>query len=521
MLSDALEPNIMEPELKMHTTNSKKTAAVFACAALLVMAGCDSLLEVDLPSAVTESALDDPSTAALQVNSVAASFECAYSSFAATASGNEDNFQRYVGVAGGYAQYPATPNGGSCDGDAYSTEWVNPFLTAMGQGFQTWANINSYAIADKDRLLAKLALYEALTIGVFGEYFCEFAINAGPLLTFSQTLDVAEGWADSALAKIDAAVGAGGTFPINTQQGTVTDDLRQTVLGLRSRLRWANGDLAGAVVDAAAVTDGHMAWVLREEGEDRRNMVSSYQGNGGGVQAAGFLQGAINIISPTILKGISELGSHPVTMVPWPSPLKFTGYIDLAIETATGRAISDNADALTLADAGTEMDTRVTHAIGDTGGGQDYIITKYTGLADDIPMINWREMRLIEAQEAGPSAAGVDFVNRVRAGDNLPLVAGAYRTLVEGDADRYDDMILEERRRALWLEARYWSTKILNNEKLWFPRQVGEWITPISTSALGGAVRMLMPSAEYDINPNLSPADRGTGCPPGQAPVGF
>jgi hypothetical protein len=264
-----------------------------------------------------------------------------------------------------------------------------------------------------------------------------------------------------------------------------------------------------------------MAWILREEGEDRRNMVSSYQGNGGGIQAAGFLQGQIHIISPTIQTGISELGSHPVTMVPWPDPLPFTGYIDLAIETATGRAIDDSGNPLTLADAGTEKDTRVQHAIGDTGSGPDYIIQKYLGLADDIPMINWREMRLIQAQAAGASSAGVDFVNQVRTFDGLPLVQGAYRTLVEGDADRYDDLVIEERRRALWLEARFWSTKILNNEKLWFPRQLGEWITTGYTSALGGAVRVLMPTAEYEINPNLTLDDRATGCPVGQRPVGF
>jgi len=518
MECDSREPMDLEQELIMHRTRSTNTVAALSCAALLVMAGCDSLLEVSLPSAVTEDALNNPATAALQVNSVAASVECAYSSFAATASGNEDNFQRTVGVAGGYAQYPATPGGGSCDGDAYSTEWVNPFLTAMGQGFQTWANIQGYAIANKPQLLAKLALYQSLTLDVFGEFFCEFAINAGPLLTFSQTLDVAEGWADSALAQIAAA---GGTFAINTQQGTVTSDIQQTVLGLRSRIRWANGDLVGAATDAAAVSDGHMAWILREEGEDRRNMVSSYQGNGGGIQAAGFLQGQINIISPTIQTGISELGSHPVTGVPWPNPLPFTGYIDLAIETATGRAIDDSGNPLTLADAGTEKDTRVQHAIGDTGSGPDYIIQKYLGLADDIPMINWREMRLIQAQAAGAGSAGVDFVNQVRTFDGLPLVQGVYRTLVEADADRFDDLVIEERRRALWLEARYWSTKILNNEKLWFPRQLGEWITTGYTSALGGAVRVLMPSAEYDINRNFTLDDRATGCPAGQRPVGF
>ena len=506
----------------MYGPGGRTAAAVaLACAALVVMTGCDTLLDVDLPDAVTESALDDPGTAALQVNSVAASFECGYSSFAATASGNEDNFQRYVGVAGGYAQYPPVPGGGSCDGDSYSTEWINPFLTARGQGYASWANIQSYSIANKAQLLAKLALYNAAVMDVFGEFFCEFAIDGGLLMTPTQVLAVAEGWADSALAQINAVAGAGGTFAITTLQGTVTSDVRQTVLGLRSRIRWADGDLVGAAADASAVLDGHMAWVLREEGEDRRNQVSSHQGNGGGTQAAGFLQGPVVLKTASNAYGISELGSHPVTGVPWPNPVPFTGYIDLAIETATGRAVSDAGNALTLADAGTEMDTRVQHAIGDTGGGPDYVIAKYDDLSDDIPLINWREMRLIEAEAAGASSAGVDLVNRVRAGDGLPLVQGAYRTLVEGDADRYDDMIIEEKRRALWLEARFWSHKILNNEKLWFPRALGEWVNPIATNSLFGAVRMLMPTSEYSINTNLTLADRATGCPLGERPVGF
>jgi hypothetical protein len=99
------------------------------------------------------------------------------------------------------------------------------------------------------------------------------------------------------------------------------------------------------------------------------------------------------------------------------------------------------------------------------------------------------------------------------------LVAGAYRTLVEGDADRFDDLIIEERRRALWLEARFWSTKIQKNEKLWFPRRVGEWINT-SSYELNGGVRMLMPESEYQINPNFGGlAARGTGCAPGERPV--
>ena len=49
---------------------------------VVVLSGCDELLEVELPDAVTSDALNDPSTASVQVNSVMASVECGYSSFA-------------------------------------------------------------------------------------------------------------------------------------------------------------------------------------------------------------------------------------------------------------------------------------------------------------------------------------------------------------------------------------------------------------------------------------------------------
>ena len=41
-----------------------------------------------------------------------ANVECAYSSFAATAAGMEDNFQMVSGVGGNDSQYDPTPTGG-------------------------------------------------------------------------------------------------------------------------------------------------------------------------------------------------------------------------------------------------------------------------------------------------------------------------------------------------------------------------------------------------------------------------
>jgi hypothetical protein len=93
-----------------------------------------------------------------------------------------------------------------------------------------------------------------------------------------------------------------------------------------------------------------------------------------------------------------------------------------------------------------------------------------------------------------------------------------------GSAARYRDAIIEERRRALFEEGRFWSTKILNNDILWFPRAVGS-ITNQSTYTFGGGVRQLMTNDEYQINLNLANSGalalRGTGCTPFQAPVGI
>jgi hypothetical protein len=481
------------------------------------MAGCDDLLEVELVDAVTEEDLEGSSTAAVLVNSVMANVECGYSSFAIDAAGFEDNFQRASGVAGVYSEYRDTPGGGECDTDAYSTEWIDAFLTARGQGYDTYDNLSAWTdaeVGNRQRLMATVALYEAVTLEIAGEFLCEFAVDGGPLLTPGQTLDLAEGWVDTALARINDA---GGDFPINVLQGSITTSAEQMAYGLRARIRYANGDMAGAATDAAMVSDGYMAWVLREDGEVRRNMVSSMQGGGGGVQAAGFLQGPIKLKTASDAYGITSLGSHP-NGTPWPNPVPFTGYIDLAID-AEGRAVDDSGYPLTLATAGTTADTRVEHAIGNTAGGQDNIIQKYDDLSDDIPLVNWRELRLIQAEAEGPGTAGVDYVNEIRTADGLTLIQGAYRTLVEGNADRFDDMLIEERRRSLWLEGRFWSTKIQKNEKLWFPRRVGEWQNASASYSLNGGVRLLMPEDEYQINSNMSLADRGTGCAEAQAPV--
>lgn len=504
-----------------------------AAALVLAMgaAGCDSLLEVDLPSAVTSDALDNAASAPILVNAVMGQFECGYSSFLMDASGMEDNFQMVTGVAGNYSQYSSTAGGGTCDTDAYSQEWFDPFLVARGLGQETYDKMKN-DWGSSQVLIGTAAFYVAAILDVFGEYFCEAAISTpsqdGGFLTPANTLDSADAWVGRAL---DAVTANGGDFQIKTNVGTQSSSMTAAANGLRARIRWARngaGDLAAAATAAALVPDGHVTWVLREAGEKRRNMVSVNQSGGAGIQASGFLQGPVKIKTATDAYGVTALGSHP-NGTPWTSPLKFTGYIDLGIISATGAALDATGFPVLETATGAVDDVRVKHAVKNTAGGLDIVPQRYPNETDDMPLINWKEMRLIQAEAAGNTQAGIDFVNKVRAADGLPGIGTgsdtSYRTLLLADADAYQNMLIEERRRALFEEGRFWATKLRWNTKNWFPRQVGDLINAGASYTFGGGVRLLWDGPEYQVNSVWAAAGglalRGTGCSSAERPVGF
>ena len=54
---------------------------------------------------------------------------------------------------------------------------------------------------------------------------------------------------------------------------------------------------------------------------------------------------------------------------------------------------------------------------------------------------------------------------------------------------------------------------------LWFPRSVGN--SRVAGHQIDGGVRWLMPDSEYSLNPNLTEADRATGCSVDQRLVNF
>jgi hypothetical protein len=140
-----------------------------------------------------------------------------------------------------------------------------------------------------------------------------------------------------------------------------------------------------------------------------------------------------------------------------------------------------------------------------------FVNAKYAGEASPIALVNWREMWLIRAELEGGQRA-IELVNEIRTADGLPIVTYASAT----NAEQIKYMIIEERRRALFLEGRYYLTKLKNMDILWFPR--GEGALPTGGQFLLGGIRFVMPLTEYQLNPNLTLDDQATGCPAPERP---
>ena len=121
--------------------------------------------------------------------------------------------------------------------------------------------------------------------------------------------------------------------------------------------------------------------------------------------------------------------------------------------------------------------------------------------------------RSIRAEAEGGQGA-IDRVNEMRTADNLPKVT----YLAANDAAGIRRMIIEERRRALMLEGRFYYTKLKNLDVTWFPRNQGNM--PTAGTQYQGGVRMAMPDNEYILNPNVLDINkRGTGCDAASKPI--
>lgn len=473
--------------------------------------GCDGLLDVELPDRVTGEAIQDPGTTQLQLLAILGQVECGLSAFHYHASGYEDNWELVARAYGSYSDYWSAPGGGICDPSTLDYDWYDAISNARATAFQLYDVIeNEWApdqVENREQVLAQTSLYAAIALEVFGQFFCEMALDAGPIMSPDETLAAAEQWATTALGHIATT----GDFEMPNGITGVDDDagIEEFAYAIRGRIRWARGDNPGALQDFARVPDGFTAWITREGRSERRNKVYFHSTPG-----TGYLHGPITgDVWNDPPAGTFGAFQPPAYGGDWPDPIPFTGYLNLAV-TTDGRAVQGYYPVSTETHPSAVDDPRIRVRMQTISAGGDRlwpVAVKYDNQDDDMPLISWREIALIKAEIEGGQAA-VAYVDQLRDLHGLPRVAYGPST-----PDEIENMIIEERRRELWMEGRYWYTKIRNTDKLWFPRLYGEW--PVSSAALQGAVRLAMPEDEYVLNPNLDLSDRGTMCPADEAPV--
>ena len=490
--------------IKLKSLGRRACVAVTLGFSLGALSACDNLLEVELESELTDDVLTDPRSASTQVNSAIGHFEDAYNLNVWQLFGREDGGEVLL-CSGGTTfcgSFRYNPVHTQFDDMAVSLKFATRIHDLLADDWTV------EQVPDRAVLMAISSIYAGAVLGWMGSTMCEVAVDAGPLMTPTQTYAMAQTWLDRALAEIGSA---GGDFAL---PHGIASSAEEMVYGLRAQVRWMAGDNTGAVADAQRVSSGFQAFATREATPERRN-IPYFAGTQVGYQEL------YGVIDWWVGQGFPM---NPVTGQPWPSPLPFTGYRELAI-LPDGRAVRD--DGLPIRALGpfrtpvedtAVPDTRVEWIIKPLQGRTDigYVNAKYDGEGADIPMVNWKEMVLIRAELAATAAEAITLVNELRIADNIPQV-----TYLDGTAtaDEIRYMIVEERRRALYLEGRYFYSKLQNPDLLWFPRGVGNG--PAAGWNLEGGIRFLMPDTEFDLNPNLTQADRGTACAANERPVQF
>jgi len=490
----------MRENMKKQIQRWRMGAVVTALSLSVVgLTGCEDLMDVNLPSQLTDDVLTDPANAGILVNTFIAQFETGW---------NNQLYQNFGREASGEVHLC-----GPCGVSDFQTN--SPSFGSMAKSLRFSKYV--YSKLEKDwtatqvplraRCMALSSLYQGAVLSTMGSTLCEVAIDGGTKQTAAATLDQAEAMLTRAITEITAA----GDFAV---QNSIASSAKNMAYGLRAQVRYQKGDLTNAAADAALVPNGFFAYSTREPGADRLNQAWS----------EGTNQTYMELYDPIDWwKGAIP---NPATNQQWPAVLPFTGWSNLGIQ-ADGRAVSDTGIPVRTAAgpspwnnaigvvAGAVADTRVKTSLATINGkgSAGVLAQRYTGEGDDEPIVNWKEMVLIRAEAVGGQAA-IDLVNQIRTADKLPLVTYANA----GDATQIRYMVLEEKRRSLFEEGRLFYTQLRNPDVMWFPRAQGA--TRYKGRNLQGGVRWIMSPAEWTATATLTLADRATGCSAVEEPVG-
>ncbi len=359
---------------------------------VVALAGCNELIQVQAPSRVAASELDDPGNADLLVGSVAADFDCAFADYI-TAGGLVGN-ELEVGSTGiaikEYDKRDFNPisslyAGSTCLSFALSV--YTSLSTARWQGDNTLELLEGWTdaeVEDRSAKMATVGAYSGYAQVLLGEAMCSAAFDQGPELTPAEIFTRAEGTFTRAIT--DAAGDA--TLVAFAHAG-------------RARARARLGRLADAAADAQMVPDG-FAFEAKYSDVPARRRNAVWEGGT-------FLQF--------------------MTIDPSYRNLTWDGVPDPRVDlTDVGTSASDGETAL-------------------------WVANKYPASSTPIPIASWEEAQLIIAEAevaAGNLATAVGIINELHTRAGIPA------TFASSDAaEIMDHLVLNGRQRELFLESHH------------------------------------------------------------------
>lgn len=341
-----------------HRRGHRISGAILVGALLAGTMACESLLEVEIPGQVEDSALDDPALATTMLVSALGEFECAFNSVVPTnafLTGEfiSSNFFLNSNVWGWRGDAEMRGTGGGCPASRENTTYgyYTPLQRARflaEDGARRIEQFSEEDVPDKSNMLATLNAYAGYSLVHLGENFCEMALDNGPLMTPDEVLAVA---AERFTTAIDLA--------------SDPSILNMARVG-RARVNLDLGNLDQAVSDAQLVPEGFVRNAEYSLAQIRREN-STFNRTDTDYLSVGFDWRNL------------EVDGQPDPRVP---------VMDMGRKGQDGT--TDQWDQL-----------------------------KYTARDDPIPIASWREAQLIIAEARGGQEA-IDAMNNVRDVYGLP-----------------------------------------------------------------------------------------------------
>ena len=337
------------------------------------VAGCDSLLDVELPTRVPAEALDDPAMAAILVAGAVADFECAYANYVAATALLTDELiisTEFIAPTSWDLRSITADNGnlGTAGCNAFGFGIFQPLSTGRFQADDAHSRIEEFPDAEvpgKTGLLAAASAYAGYGLTLLGEAFCRAAVDQSAALQPAEVLGMAEQ-----------------RFDIAVQEAQSAGD--HELLGMakvgRARVRLNLGNTSGAASDAREVPEG-FAKMSTHSGVNARRENTLW---------------------------VYNQRDLMVSVDPRFRNLMVDGAADPRVQ---------------VGDAG---------RVGHDGLTDLWLQLKYAQVGSSIRLASWEEAQLIIAEAEGGQSA-VDAINNVRAAYGLSPFAGGTAAEIQAE----------------------------------------------------------------------------------------